>query len=324
MKIFLLYGLGGAGKTQLALEFKKRFKKKFTRIFYIYANTVEYIQGSYWDIATTMESKVVQNWQIGLHLLEATEENWLLIINNADDPGLSLDTYIPSCDHGNIIITSRNPELQSLADDSLELQDMTSDEGTQLLIKHAFDRRKQVIELEEKEKAAEIAKELYYFPLALVQAGAYINRQKCLNDYLDRLHNQRKELLEKNITQSRDKYHLSVYATWNLSWNKLSDRSKKLLEIFSHLHFERIPRALFERAANNFHNNHYPSSWQVGVTKEGKDIMDILLLSNSQWSNIIFDDIISEILSYSLVYIHNDAALYTLHPLVHQWLIDSL
>ncbi|KAJ3834882.1 P-loop containing nucleoside triphosphate hydrolase protein [Lentinula raphanica] len=167
MKIFLLYGLGGAGKTQLALEFKKRFKKKFTRIFYIYANTVEYIQGSYWDIATAMESKVVQNWQIGLHLLEATEENWLLIINNADDPGLSLDTYIPSCDHGNIIITSRNPALQSLADDSLELQDMTSDEGTQLLIKHAFDRRKQVIELEEKEKAAEIAKELYYFPLAL-------------------------------------------------------------------------------------------------------------------------------------------------------------
>ncbi|KAJ3720504.1 hypothetical protein C8R42DRAFT_582551, partial [Lentinula raphanica] len=273
-----------------------------------------------------MQNQIIQNWRSGLHLLEATEENWLLIINNADDPSLHLGTYIPSCDHGNIIITSRNADLQSIVDDSLELQNMASDEGTQLLIKHAFGKNSntQVTELEDQEKVAEIAKQLYYFPLALVQAGAYINRQKCLNDYLDRLHNERKELLEKKITQSRDSYHLSVYATWNLSWNKLSDRGKKLLEIFSHLHFERIPRALFERAANNFYNNHDPS-WQVEATKEGKNIMDLLLLSNSQWSNIIFDDIISEIVSYSLVYIHDDrATLYTLHPLVHQWLIDSL
>ncbi|KAJ3776165.1 hypothetical protein FB446DRAFT_820018 [Lentinula raphanica] len=91
MKIFLLYGLGGAGKTQLALEFKKKFKQKFTRIFYIHANTVEHIQGSYWDVATTMQNQIIQNWQSGLHLLEATEENWLLIINNADDPSLHLE-----------------------------------------------------------------------------------------------------------------------------------------------------------------------------------------------------------------------------------------
>ncbi|KAJ3970663.1 hypothetical protein EV361DRAFT_1034273 [Lentinula raphanica] len=91
MKTFLLYGLGGAGKTQLALEFKKKFKQKFTRIFYIHANTVEHIQGSYWDVATTMQNQIIQNWQSGLHLLEATEENWLLIINNADDPSLHLE-----------------------------------------------------------------------------------------------------------------------------------------------------------------------------------------------------------------------------------------
>ncbi|GAW00948.1 Nephrocystin- partial [Lentinula edodes] len=62
-KCFLLYGLGGAGKTQVALEFQRRFKERFTKIYFITANTEDSIQASFYDIA--MDNGVVdaQEWK---------------------------------------------------------------------------------------------------------------------------------------------------------------------------------------------------------------------------------------------------------------------
>ncbi|KAH7869828.1 P-loop containing nucleoside triphosphate hydrolase protein, partial [Lentinula edodes] len=242
-KCFLLYGLGGAGKTQVALEFQRRFKERFTKIYFITANTEYSIQASFYDIA--MDNGVVdaQGWKSGLHWLLTHEESWLIIMDNADDPKISLERYFPSCDHGNIMITSRNAELQNVVGQSLELQDMIPDDGIELLLKHAVDKP---LSSNEQEQVVQIAKELYYFPLALVQAGAYIKQQKCLLTYLKFLRNEHKQLLEKKLTQFADRYQLSVYATWNLSWGQLSSSSKVLLNICSHLHYEKIPRLLFE------------------------------------------------------------------------------
>ncbi|KAE9389418.1 hypothetical protein BT96DRAFT_752438, partial [Gymnopus androsaceus JB14] len=168
---------------------------------------------------------------------------WLIIMDNADDPQLSLGRFLPSCDHGNIIITSRNPDLMQIAVKSEEIKDMEPDDATKLLLKHAI--KNQVTAADEK-LAGIIAKELHYFALALVQAGAYINQHKCLNSYLDLLKSQEAELLSRNISQSLDNYTMSIYSTWNLSWNKLEESSKVLLNICAYLHYERIPYALFQ------------------------------------------------------------------------------
>ncbi|KAE9398723.1 hypothetical protein BT96DRAFT_750640, partial [Gymnopus androsaceus JB14] len=93
-----------------------------------------------------------------------------------------------------------------------------------------------------------IAKELCYFALALVQAGAYIEQQQCLHIYLDKLHSQRAELLARDMSQSLDRYRLSVYSTWNLSWNKLDESCRIFLQLCSCLHYEGIPRMLFHKA----------------------------------------------------------------------------
>ncbi|KAJ3829321.1 hypothetical protein F5880DRAFT_1470818 [Lentinula raphanica] len=286
--IFLLHGLGGAGKTQTTLEFAKRFKSSFSEVYFITANTEASIQGCYFDIATTNGATGTDtSWKAGLHWLHTHEKNWLIIIDNADDPKIDFKEYLPSCVHGNIIITSRNPELQVIATQSEELQDLLPEEAMFLLLKHAF-KSLDSITPPQKEEAALIAQELHCFPLALVQAGAYICQQNCLFGYLDRLQSQRQEMLLRNPKYSIDRYGLSVYATWNLSWEQLSPDCKILLEVCAHLYYDWIPRALFQRGVANIKSVELP----LGLTT-----------------------------SYSLMHIEYEAY-YVFHPLVHQWLRD--
>ncbi|KAJ3784541.1 hypothetical protein GGU10DRAFT_401387 [Lentinula aff. detonsa] len=319
-KVFLLYGLGGVGKTQLALEFAKRFKKRsmFTAIFFITADQEDSIQRSYLDIAKNSKSKDPQSWEVGLNWLKTNEENWLVVIDNADNLEIPFSKYLPSCYHGNVIITSRNPDLEVYSNQSLELKGMPAEEGIQLLAKYAMKGVKEIRD-EEQEKAAEIAKELHYFPLALVHAGAYINNQHSLSQdlsgYLDRLRKQkqREQLLSNGPRQSKDGYFQSVYETWKISWEQLSPDSQTFLGLLAHLHYENIPHALFERAARNLDMAESPLGPSNAVT-EGKAILERIATK--------LEDIMEDAVSYSLISINKKRQEYTFHPLVHQWLKD--
>ncbi|KAJ3796988.1 hypothetical protein GGU11DRAFT_828233 [Lentinula aff. detonsa] len=317
-KVFLLYGLGGVGKTQLALEFASRFMQRsiFSVIFFITADQEDSIQRSYLDIAKNSKDKNPQNWEGGLNWLKAHKKNWLVVIDNADDPKIPFEKYLPSCYHGNVIITSRNPDLEVYSNQSLELKGMPAEEGIQLLAKYAMKGMKEIRD-EEQEKAAEIAKELHYFPLALVHAGAYINNQHSLSQdlsgYLDRLRKQkqREQLLNNGPRQSKDGYFQSVYETWKISWEQLSPDSQTFLGLLAHLHYENIPHELFKRAARNLDMAESPLGPSNAVT-EGKAILERIALDN------IMDDAVS----YSLISINKERQEYTFHPLVHQWLKD--
>ncbi|KAJ3992913.1 P-loop containing nucleoside triphosphate hydrolase protein, partial [Lentinula boryana] len=320
MKTFLLYGLGGAGKTQIALQFIKRFKQRFTARFFITADQEDSIQGSYFDIAKTSGVQDAQSWQAGLHWLHSHEEDWLIVIDNADDPKIPLSRYLPSCDHGNVIITSRNPELMKIADQYVELSDMLPEEGIQLLMKHAIKDVDKISDADQNQ-AAKIAEKLYYFPLALVHAGAYINRQKCLSGYLDRLGDQREQLLSKGPQQPKDKYHYSVYETWNLSWGQLSEDSRMFLGLCAHLHYEHIPRSLFERGVKNLNMVESPLGPSKAVT-EGKLVLQRIATSEMNLDDMKLDDIMDDAASYSLI--NKESSGYMFHPLVHQWLRDTI
>ncbi|KAE9398722.1 hypothetical protein BT96DRAFT_1105699 [Gymnopus androsaceus JB14] len=107
-KIFLLFGLDGAGKTQSALAFAHKFKT-FTKIYFVHANSEGDIQASYYDIAAGNELPTPHlSWNSGHRWFQTHKEEWLIIMDNADEPKLSLADFIPDCAHGNIIITSRN------------------------------------------------------------------------------------------------------------------------------------------------------------------------------------------------------------------------
>ncbi|KAE9388259.1 hypothetical protein BT96DRAFT_442325 [Gymnopus androsaceus JB14] len=107
-KIFLLYGLGGGGKTQCALEFIRRFEARFAKVYFISAHSEDSIKASYYDVAASSGTIAVPSWEYGRKWLATHKDEWLVIFDNADDPRMNLGQMLPSCEHGNIIITSRN------------------------------------------------------------------------------------------------------------------------------------------------------------------------------------------------------------------------
>ncbi|KAJ7115699.1 acyl transferase/acyl hydrolase/lysophospholipase [Mycena epipterygia] len=129
--VFLLYGLGGAGKSQIAFKFVEISdfpEPRFSDIYFIDSSTRQTIEN---DLAMLALAKQIgKSAKDSLLWLSHQHKEWLIIFNNADDIHLNLGEFFPSGSRGNILITSRNPALRQHAQvqckvDSMELKDAT-------------------------------------------------------------------------------------------------------------------------------------------------------------------------------------------------------
>jgi hypothetical protein len=75
--------------------------------------------------------------QDALKWLVDNHEKWLLFFDNADDPTINLNTFLPKCNHGNIVVTSRNPGLCVYAGSHSLVIDMEEADAVPLLLKSA-------------------------------------------------------------------------------------------------------------------------------------------------------------------------------------------
>jgi hypothetical protein len=117
-KVLILGGMGGIGKTQLAINYAKRHCTSYSSVFWLNATSESTLNSSLRDMANRIlppetVSKLdddqlriqVSNW-----LSELDNTRWLLILDNYDDPDqYNLTKYYPSVAHGSIIITTRQP-----------------------------------------------------------------------------------------------------------------------------------------------------------------------------------------------------------------------
>ena len=193
-------GLGGNGKTQIAVEYAYRSRDldRYTHTFWVNAASEEALLTSFVALAEllpafpakseTDQSKLVaaiKRW------LEQCQQRWLLIFDNADEVALLRD-YLPQPGNGSILLTTRANAVGSLAT-SIEVETMGFIEGTYLLLRRA--QRLEQASDEEVNQAGNIVVALDHFPLALDQAGAYIEETQCsFVDYLDlyRTHRQKR------------------------------------------------------------------------------------------------------------------------------------
>ncbi|KAJ7751736.1 hypothetical protein B0H14DRAFT_3166747 [Mycena olivaceomarginata] len=177
--IYVLYRLGGAGKTQIALKFIKELASIFSDIFLIDTSATDKIDMGLKNIAIT--KCVGQSSEAALQWLGSKVDNWLLFFDNADDPSIDLNEFLPQYDHGNIIITSRNRELCHYAGSSSLVSDLEEADAVALLLKSA----RYPLSTQNRQIASEIVKTLGYLALAIVQAGAFIFKSGALGSYLD-------------------------------------------------------------------------------------------------------------------------------------------
>jgi hypothetical protein len=106
----------------------------FSDTFYIDARTQDTINAGLKNIALIKAGNTSQD---ALNWLQGKHNQWLLFFDNADDPEIDLNPFLPQCDHGNIIIASRNPALRFYAGSDAHVSDMEETDAIKLLLTRA-------------------------------------------------------------------------------------------------------------------------------------------------------------------------------------------
>jgi hypothetical protein len=154
--VCVMYGLGGAGKTQLALKVVERTREHWNDVIYIDASTRDSIEAGLQGVSVTR--KIGDDFNHALRWLESHRGPWLLVFDNADDPSVPLRDYLPGGGHGSVIITTRLYGMKALAqgpNSKCNVSSMSQDDALALLLK-AAQKQDRELSSEEAESAKEI------------------------------------------------------------------------------------------------------------------------------------------------------------------------
>ncbi|CAG8215912.1 unnamed protein product [Penicillium olsonii] len=198
-----LIGLGGVGKSQLAIEYsyQVRSKSPATWVFWVHASNEARFEQSFGDIADQAKFpdrqdakvnifKLVENW-----LRDEKIGKWVRILDNIDDDQLlcsvpvagkgdmmrgstnastkPLLEYIPRSQNRSIIITSRTREVALKMvhhSDLIEVKPMEKSEALELL-------QRKLEQPGESQESRQLVNALESMPLAIVQAASYIRNR---------------------------------------------------------------------------------------------------------------------------------------------------
>ncbi|KAI7766953.1 hypothetical protein LZL87_013565 [Fusarium oxysporum] len=264
-----LVGLGGVGKTQIALQLAHLVKKEdqadcnYSVIWIPALSLASFEQAcskmiSKFGIEQTNEENPKETFKRFLSSEKAGK--WFLIIDNADNietlhgtaeaPG-GIDEFIPDCERGYILYTTRSREVAvSVAQNNVVKLSEMDDEDAKALLQGSL------IEKDQMQDTALIDKLLHklaYLPLAITQASAYMKvNEISVNEYLRLLHNTDQDMVELLSCGFRDSTHYdssqgAVATTWIVSFNQIRaihEDAATILSIMAYLEPKAIPRAL--------------------------------------------------------------------------------
>lgn len=254
----VLSGMGGMGKTQVAIEYAYRHVRDYTAILWVNAETAENLLASFARMARTLnlpEQNEANQQTIVAAITRWLNSNshWLLIVDNLNDTAL-LQRFLPAFPHGSWLFTTQRQTLGTMAH-PLAIQKMTPEEGMTLLLRRArkLAEGESLAQLsnEERELTGALVCELDGLPLAIDQAGAYIEETQCsLAEYLELYRRAPLALLDERAPQTE--HPASVVRTLRLAFAQIQQRHPAAIEllcIYAFLAPDAIPEELLLRGS---------------------------------------------------------------------------
>ncbi len=304
-----LFGLGGIGKTRTAGEYAYRHGNDYSHVFWLSAASRDSLLADFIALAQRLDLAeqaepdqtriiaAVQRW-----LTE--HEGWLLIMDNADDLPLALE-FLPGQHKGHVLFTTRHAESGIVA--SVEVEKLSQRESTLLLLRwsNLLDDDSQLGSVPAAERAAaeRLAREMDGLPLAIVQAGAFVQETGCtLSTYLNLYTTHRQKLLARKSRRHAD-HPETVTTTWSLSFQQIEEQSPAaadLLRLLAFLSPDAIPEELLIR----------------GAPEAGTTLAPILS------DELLFNETLGVLFRYSLI--QRNANTISIHRLVQTILKESM
>jgi tetratricopeptide (TPR) repeat protein len=250
-------GLGGVGKTQLALTYCFRHLTDYDLIHWLRADDATTLGTEMAELAYRLGLAVREITdqealrQLALDWLHGTEHRWLLVFDNADTiQPAELRPYLPQMGHGVSLITSRNPNWHGLAQ-TLSLAQFSKGEAVAFLLNQPDLAGASEDKLAEWGDALQLAEMLGHLPLALEHARAYIAETGCsLADYAEYFATERQELwAEAEAPMAYDQR--TITTTWELAFSQVRQTpgAAALLNLCCYLAAEDVPLTLITETA---------------------------------------------------------------------------
>ncbi|MCJ1309172.1 hypothetical protein MMC25_002828 [Agyrium rufum] len=235
-----LFGLGGVGKSYVALKYSHGKTSFFSAILWIQSETAISLEQSFSGIALRLKLAGAEAHKHEENRILVLDCKWLLVFDNAESLDLLL-RYWPVADQGCALITTRNHALAfEPAEAGIEIFPFDPDVGSAFILHLLRSDIAAAISSENVESAQELSKKLGGHALAISQMAGIIHRRSwSISEFVAIYDRNTKEMLGMPG-------HNSIDAVWKISFKSLNLEGATMLGVLSYLMPDSIPQALFE------------------------------------------------------------------------------